>query len=65
VLSLPEGEAAVFADGGTRIAAASEGAWRYIGWLVTDSRTKQVTRYPAELFGPLPPLRREEIAGAS
>ena len=55
-LSLPDGEAAVFAAKSRELVGASEGAWRWLGWnVVLDGR---MTRLPAETFGQLPPLRR-------
>jgi hypothetical protein len=41
---------------GKRIIEVSPGAWRDLGWLVPDA-TGAPTRYPAEVFGPLPEYR--------
>ena len=44
---------------GKRIIEVSPGAWRDLGWLVPDATgaTGAPTRYPAEVFGPLPEYR--------
>ena len=33
---------------------ATPGAWRWLGWMAPDPETGAITRYPAEIFGPLP-----------
>ncbi len=53
---LPHGETARLATDGSAILGASPGAWRWLGWNVPDPATGQVTRWPAEIFGPLPPI---------
>jgi hypothetical protein len=51
---LPGGESAVFAATTDRLIGASEGAWQWLGWpAIVDG---QLTRLPAETYGPLPPL---------
>jgi len=37
-----------------RIIQVAGEAWRYLGWLAPDPKTGEMTRYPAEIFGPLP-----------
>ncbi|RTL01566.1 MAG: WD40 repeat domain-containing protein, partial [Lysobacterales bacterium] len=37
-----------------RIVQTGGDAWRYIGWQAPNPITGQLTRYPAEIFGPLP-----------
>jgi WD40 repeat protein len=51
---LPDDEYAVFTPDGQGFIEVSPDAWRWLGWLGTDPETGKVTRYPAELFGPLP-----------
>ena len=41
---------------GKRIIQVSPDAWRDLGWLV-PAATGVLTRYPAEIFGPLPEYR--------
>jgi WD40 repeat protein len=53
---LPEGELVLISEDGS-IAGATANAWRWIGWAAPDPRTGELTRYPAEIFGPLPLLR--------
>ncbi len=51
---LGDGETAVFDADGTLI-GASEESWQWLGWnAIVDG---QITRLPAETYGPLPPLR--------
>jgi WD40 repeat protein len=38
---------------GNRIIQVSGDAWRWLGWLAPDA-AGALTRYPAEVFGPLP-----------
>ena len=45
-------ERAVLAGG--RVASCSAGAWRWLGWIAPSPLTGVPTRYPAEVFGPLP-----------
>jgi WD40 repeat protein len=49
---LPDGESAALE--GHRVVRCSPGAWRWLGWLAPSPLTGQMTRYPAETFGPLP-----------
>ena len=51
---LPGAEFAVFFGPGLELSYASPGAWRWLGWLAPDPVTGVMTRYPAEIFGPLP-----------
>ena len=51
-----DGEFAVESHG--ELTACSEEAWRWIGWLARSPSTGALTRYPAEMFGPLPAARR-------
>ncbi|WP_048699509.1 hypothetical protein, partial [Nostocoides australiense] len=51
---LPGRQVAVFDVAGT-LAGASEDAWQWLGWNVVLNG--QITRLPAETYGPLPPLR--------
>ncbi|HWX46366.1 MAG TPA: NACHT domain-containing protein [Solirubrobacteraceae bacterium] len=37
-----------------RLTSCSPEAWRWLGWLAPSPITGQLTRYPAETFGPLP-----------
>ena len=39
---------------GGDLVACSPGAWRWLGWLAPSPVTGTLTRYPAEVFGPLP-----------
>jgi hypothetical protein len=55
---LPEGEYAVLRADGSGAIAVSPGAWRWLGWLAKDPATGALTRYPAEIFGPLPEASR-------
>jgi hypothetical protein len=48
------GVASLSADG-ARLLYANEEAWRDLAWLVPDA-TGALIRYPAETFGPLPPM---------
>jgi hypothetical protein len=41
---------------GQRVIRISSEAWRHLGWLVPDP-TGVLTRYPGEVFGPLPEYR--------
>jgi hypothetical protein len=43
---------AIFING--ELASCIPGAWRWMGWLAPDPTTGQLTRYPAETYGPLP-----------
>jgi len=40
--------------GTDEVLGASEGAWRWLGWL--EERDGKMVRLPAETYGPLPPL---------
>ena len=47
--------------GGTLVWAGQElqvdrDTWRHIGWLARSPQTGELTRYPAEVFGPIPEL---------
>jgi WD40 repeat protein/uncharacterized protein YjbI with pentapeptide repeats len=53
---LPGGELAVF-DAEMALTAASPGAWRWLGYRGPDPLTGEMTRLPAELYGPLPELQ--------
>jgi len=53
VAHLGDGHFASLTADGQRIIQVSPEAWRDLGWLVPDP-TGALTRYPAELFGPLP-----------
>lgn len=55
---LPEGEHAVLRADGSGAIEVSPGAWRWLGWLAKDPATGALTRYPAEIFGPLPEANR-------
>ncbi len=48
-----DGAFAALAADGSRAIQVSRNAWRHLGWLVPDA-TGALTRYPAEVFGPLP-----------
>jgi WD40 repeat protein len=52
VHALPGREHAAVAGG--RVTSCSPGAWRWLGWLAPSPMTGAMTRYPAEVFGPLP-----------
>jgi WD40 repeat protein len=54
---LPEGEYAVLRADGSGAIEVSPGAWRWLGWMGKDPATGALTRYPAEIFGPLPEVR--------
>ncbi|WP_459873110.1 WD40 repeat domain-containing protein, partial [Endothiovibrio diazotrophicus] len=54
---LGHGQFAVLARDGTRILQTSPEAWRWLGWLGTAPDGRR-TRYPAEIFGPLPVVER-------
>jgi WD domain, G-beta repeat len=56
ITALPGGEVAVFAAATDELTGASDGAWRWLGCPVVENG--QLTRLPAETFGPLPPLTR-------
>jgi hypothetical protein len=53
---LPHGELAVWSAPRRDLVGASDGAWRWLGWLVP--RGGRLVRLPAETWGPLPPLDR-------
>jgi WD40 repeat protein len=61
---LPGGETAVLAADGSAILWATPGAWRWLGWIAPDRETGALTRYPAEIYGPLP-CPRAALAGAN
>ncbi len=48
------GECATLATDGSAIHFASPEAWRWLGWLAADPTSGEITRYPAETFGPIP-----------
>ena len=54
MFSLPSGELAVFDAVSGELVGASQGAWRWLGWTVTQNG--RLDRLPAETFGPLPSL---------
>jgi hypothetical protein len=56
---LPLGELAVISTAAGTVLGATPGAWRWLRWLAPDPATGEVTRYPAEVFGPLPLLKVE------
>jgi WD40 repeat protein len=51
---LPDSELAVWSSPEHELLGASEGAWRWLGWLVPQDG--RLVRLPAETWGPLPPL---------
>lgn len=51
---LPGGEYAVLKNDGSGAIEVSPEAWRWLGWQVRDPETGELTRLPAETFGPLP-----------
>lgn len=51
---LPGGEYAVLKSDGSGAIEVSPEAWRWLGWQVKDPKTGELTRLPAETFGPLP-----------
>jgi hypothetical protein len=53
VVMLGDGEFASLKPDGQHIIQVSPEAWRDLGWLVPDA-SGALTRYPAEVFGPLP-----------
>jgi hypothetical protein len=53
---LGNGEFVSLTPDGQRVIQVSPEAWRDLGWLVPDA-TGALTRYPAEVFGPLPEYR--------
>ncbi|MDS4059697.1 MAG: hypothetical protein RKP73_14175, partial [Candidatus Contendobacter sp.] len=48
------GECATLNTDGSAIHYASPEAWRWLGWLAADPASGEITRYPAETFGPIP-----------
>ena len=56
ITALPDSEVAVFDAATDRLLGASDGAWRWLGYTVVQDG--QLTRLPAETYGPLPPLAR-------
>lgn len=50
----PRHRTAALAPDGSAILHASPGAWRWLGWLAPNPATGEITRLPAETFGPLP-----------
>ena len=56
ITDLPDGEVAVFDAATDELIGASDGAWRWLGYTVVQDG--QLTRLPAETYGPLPPLTR-------
>ena len=52
ITTFDDGEHATLLGG--ELVACSPGAWRWLGWLAPSPITGQLTRYPAEVFGPLP-----------
>jgi pentapeptide repeat protein/WD40 domain-containing protein len=51
---LPDSELAVWSSPEHELLGASEGAWRWLGWLVPQDG--RLVRLPAETWGTLPPL---------
>lgn len=58
------GENATLSTDGSAIRYASPEAWRWLGWLSTDPASGEITRYPAETFGPVP-IPRSHAPGRS
>ena len=56
ITGLPDREVAVFDATTDDLIGASDGAWRWLGYSVVEDG--QLTRLPAETFGPLPPFTR-------
>ncbi|MGH3854127.1 MAG: pentapeptide repeat-containing protein [Pseudonocardiaceae bacterium] len=56
IVILPGREIAVFDAISDQLVGASAGAWRWLGYNVVEDG--QLTRLPAESFGPLPPLHQ-------
>jgi len=54
IATLPGGEHAVLDPHTHTCLYASEGAWRWLGYVVRDPVSGVLVRYPAESFGPLP-----------
>ncbi|MER2527717.1 MAG: pentapeptide repeat-containing protein, partial [Candidatus Competibacter denitrificans] len=48
------GENATLSADGSAIYYASPEAWCWLGWLAADPASGEITRYPAETFGPIP-----------
>jgi hypothetical protein len=46
------------------LTSCTPGAWRWLGWLAPSPTTGALTRYPAEIFGPLPVIEVSEAASA-
>jgi WD40 repeat protein len=61
----PGGAWAVFGENPKRLQFATENAWRWLGWLAPDPETGALTRYPAEIFGPLPAPPADSTAADS
>jgi WD40 repeat protein len=55
---LPAGELAVWDATTDELVGASPGAWYWLGWTTTIDGN--LTRLPAETYGPLPPLSPAE-----
>jgi WD40 repeat protein len=51
---LPDNELAIWSNPEHELLGASDGAWRWLGWLVPQDG--RLVRLPAESWGPLPPL---------
>lgn len=51
---LPDSERAIWSSPEHELLGASDGAWRWLGWLVPQDG--RLVRLPAETWGPLPPL---------
>jgi WD40 repeat protein len=51
---LPHSELAIWSSPAHKLLGASDGAWRWLGWLVPQDG--RLVRLPAETWGPLPPL---------
>ncbi|HEX2301333.1 MAG TPA: pentapeptide repeat-containing protein, partial [Pseudonocardiaceae bacterium] len=60
IVTLSDGEHAVFDAVTDRLVGASGGAWRWLGWNVVENG--RLTRLPAESFGPLPPLHAAALS---
>ncbi|HCK80326.1 MAG TPA: hypothetical protein DIC59_02520, partial [Candidatus Competibacteraceae bacterium] len=56
------GENATLSTDGSAVRYASPEAWRWLGWLAADPASGEITRYPAETFGPIP-LPRSHAPG--
>ena len=58
-----DGENATLSTDGLALRYASPEAWRRLGWLAADPVSGELTRYPAEIFGPVPVPRSHAAPG--